>query len=514
MTDAAPWEPPDLVTPRRALLSVSDKTGLAEFAAGLAERGVALVSTGGTARALRAAGLSVAEVAEVTGHPEIMEGRLKTLHPAIHGGILGLRDRHEADMTAHGIEGFDLVVVNLYPFEAALAAGTDGPALVEEIDVGGPAMLRAAAKNHAWVAPVCDPADYGALLAEIGAQGGTRLATRRALAARAFGRTARYDAAIAGWMGGDRLVGGPALATLRYGENPHQGAALHGGGTSRAGVATARVIQGGALSYNNIADADAALEAVAEIAGDGPACVIVKHANPCGAAVATTGAEAHARALDADRESAFGGIVAFSEPLDEAAARAVTEVFAEVVVAPGFSDGARAVLGEKARLRVLETPLPDPGAPGEVVRSVAGGLLVQDRDAGRVTAEDLRIVTRRAPTAEELADLLLAWRVCKHVRSNAVVLASGGAVVGVGPGQTSRVGSVRIACAKAGGRCAGAALASDAFFPFADGLETAAGAGVRSVIQPGGSKRDAEVIEAADAAGIAMAFTAMRHFRH
>jgi phosphoribosylaminoimidazolecarboxamide formyltransferase/IMP cyclohydrolase len=514
MTDPAPWEPPDLVTPRRALLSVSDKTGLAALAAGLAERGVALVSTGGTARALREAGLDVTEVAEVTGLAEMMEGRVKTLHPAIHGGILGLRDRHGPEMEAHGIEGIDLVVVNLYPFEAALAAGTDGPALIEEIDVGGPAMLRAAAKNHAWVAPLCEPADYDAVLAEIDAQGGTRLATRRALAAKAFGRTARYDAAIAGWMGGERWVGGPALAPLRYGENPHQAAALHAGGTPRPGVATARALQGGALSYNNIADADAALEAVAEIAGDGPACVIVKHANPCGAAVAATGAEAHAGALAADRESAFGGIVAFSEPVDEAAARAVLEVFAEVVVAPGFSERAMAALAGKPRLRVLETPLPDPGAPGQVVRSVAGGLLVQDRDAGRATAADLSVATRRAPTETELADLLLAWRVCKHVRSNAIVLARGGAVVGVGPGQTSRVGSVRIACAKAGARAGGAALASDAFFPFADGLEAAAEAGVRAVVQPGGSKRDAEVVAAADAAGIAMVLTGMRHFRH
>ena len=514
MAQPAPSGPPDVAPIRRALLSVSDKTGLVPFARALAERGVALVSTGGTARALREAGLAATEVAEVTGHPEMMEGRVKTLHPAIHGGILAQRDRHGADMEAHGIEGIDLVAVNLYPFEAARARGAEGAALVEEIDVGGPAMLRAAAKNHAWVAVVCDPGDYEAVLAEIDAHGGTRLETRRSLAGRAFGRTARYDAAIAAWMGGDRLFGGPVAASLRYGENPHQAASLHLGGPARPGVATARRAQGPELSYNNLADADAALEAVAEIAGAGPACVIVKHANPCGAALGATGAEAHARALDADRESAFGGIVAFSEPVDEAAARAVLEVFAEVVVAPGYAEGALAAFGAKPRLRVLETPLPDPGAPGEIVRSVAGGLLVQQRDAGRAGQGDLSVVTERAPSEAEVADMLLAWRVCKHVRSNAIVLARDGRTVGVGPGQTSRVGSVRIACAKAGARAEGAALASDAFFPFADGLEAAVEAGVRAVIQPGGSKRDAEVIAAADAAGAAMAFTGLRHFRH
>ena len=524
--------PPDLVAPRRALVSASDRTGLVPFAEDLARRGVALVSTGGTARDLRAAGLDVSEVSEVTGQPEMMDGRVKTLHPAIHGGLLAQRDRHAADMEAHGIEGIDLLVVNLYPFEAALERGASGAELVETIDVGGPAMIRAAAKNHAWVAVAGDAEGFAAVLSDLDAHGGTRLATRRALAARAFARTAAYDAAIAGWMAGSadpptqppghRVVGGRLIGALRYGENPHQRAAFYEGGAPRPGVATARQIQGKALSHNNIADADAAIEAVAEIAGEGPACVIVKHANPCGAALGESAADAYRRAFDGDRESAFGGIVALGVELDEAAARAIAEVFAEVVVAPSVSERAREVLAAKPNLRVLLTPLPDPAAPGEAVRSVAGGLLVQDRDAGRIGRNDLRVVSRRAPTPEEVDSMLLAWRVAKHVRSNAIVLARNGRTVGVGPGQTSRVGSVRIALRKAaemgevvGGEPArGAALASDAFFPFADGIEAAARGGVGAVIQPGGSRRDDEVIAAADAAGIAMAFTGLRHFRH
>ena len=563
---------PDVVTPRRALVSVSNKAGLVPFAQALAGRGVALVSTGGTARDLRAAGLSVTEVAEVTGAHEMMEGRVKTLHPAIHGGLLALRDRHADDLEARGIEGIDLLAVNLYPFEEALARGAGAEELVETIDVGGPAMLRAAAKNHAWVAVASDPEDYDAVLADLDAHGGTRFATRRALAARAFARTAAYDAAIAGWMEEGaaprhRAFGGRLIQAPRYGENPHQAAAFHAVGPPRPGVASAAQIQGAALSYNNIADADAALEAVAEIAwsddapstertsphaGEGagpaegapaseglaigaeapaggrgdptaraaraalrPACVIVKHANPCGAALGADGAEAYARALEGDPESAFGGIVALSVPVDEAAARAIAEVFAEVVVAPDVAEGARAVLAEKPRLRVLTTgALPDPGASGFAFRSVAGGMLVQGRDAGIVRRGDLRVVTRRAPTEEEVEDMLFAWRVAKHVRSNAIVLARGGATVGVGPGQTSRVGAVRIAVEKAGARAAGSALASDAFFPFADGLLAAVEAGVRAVVQPGGSVRDAEVIAAADEAGVAMAFTGLRHFRH
>ncbi len=535
---------PDLVTPRRALLSASDRMGLVPFAEDLARRGVALISTGGTARDLRAAGLAVTEVSQVTGQPEMMDGRVKTLHPAVHGALLAQRDRHAGDMAVAGIEGIDLLVVNLYPFEAALARGADAPELVETIDIGGPAMVRAAAKNHAWVAVAGDAEGYAAVLSDLEAHGGTRLATRRALAARAFARTAAYDAAIAQWMSGwmargeptadpprHRVVGGRLIGALRYGENPHQRAAFHESGAPRPGVATARQLQGKALSYNNLADADAAIEAVAEIAGgrsEGgrpacvPACVIVKHANPCGAALGESAADAHARALDCDRESAFGGIVALSAEIDEAAAHAIAGVFAEVVVAPAVSEAARAVLAAKPDLRVLTTLLPDPAAPGEVVRSVAGGLLIQERDAGRVAQGDLRVVTRRAPGDGEAADMLLAWRVAKHVRSNAIVLAKDGRTVGIGPGQTSRVGAVRVALDKAaamaratgGDGARGAALASDAFFPFADGIEAAARGGVRAVIQPGGSRRDAEVIAAADAAGIAMAFTGLRHFRH
>ena len=520
-------EAPGLVVPRRALISVSDKIGLIPFAEVLARRGIALISTGGTARELRAAGLEVAEVSEVTGAAEMMDGRVKTLHPAVHGGLLALRDRHASDMAAHGIEGIDLLIVNLYPFEAALARGAPEGEMVETIDVGGPAMIRAAAKNHAWVAVAGEPEGYAAIAADLEAHGGTRLATRRALAARAFARTAAYDAAIAGWMARDdpshgppieplrhRVVGGRLIQALRYGENPHQRSAFHAAAPARPGVATAAQIQGAALSHNNIADADAAIEAVAEIAGERPACVIVKHANPCGAALGDSAADAYARALEGDRESAFGGIVALSVPIDAEAARAIAAVFAEVVVAPSLTDEARAVLAAKPRLRVLLTPLPDPAAPGEVARSVAGGLLIQERDAARVGRADLRVVTRRAPSAEEVEDMLLAWRVAKHVRSNAIVLAQGGRTVGVGPGQTSRVGAVRIAVEKAGEAARGSALASDAFFPFADGLEAAAEAGAAAVIQPGGSRRDDEVIVAADDAGIAMAFTGLRHFRH
>ena len=524
-------EPPDLVTPRRALISASDRTGLVPFVEALARRGVALVSTGGTARALRAAGLDVTEVSQVTGQPEMMDGRVKTLHPAIHGGLLAQRDRHAGDMAAHGIEGIDVLVVNLYPFEAALARGVGEAEMVETIDVGGPAMIRAAAKNHAWVAVAGDEEGYATVLSDLDALGAIRLATRRALAARAFARTAAYDAAIAEWMARaepsaepprHRVFGGRLIGALRYGENPHQRAAFHEAGAPRPGVATARQIQGKALSYNNIADADAAIEAVAEIAGERAACVIVKHANPCGAALGASAEDAYARALECDRESAFGGVVALGVPIDEAAARAIARVFAEVVIAPAVSEDARAVLAAKPDLRVLTTPLPDPAATGEVVRSVAGGLLVQERDAGHVGPGDLRVVTRRAPAEEEVADMLLAWRVAKHVRSNAIVLAGGGRTVGIGPGQTSRVGAVRVALDKAaamgravgGDPARGAALASDAFFPFADGLEAAARGGVRAVIQPGGSKRDAEVIAAADEAGIAMAFAGLRHFRH
>ena len=525
---------PDRVVPRRALLSVTDKTGLAGFAQRLAALGVELVSTGGTAKALAEAGLAVRDVSDLTGFPEIMDGRVKTLHPAVHGGLLAIRNAqdHVAAMEAHGIGAIDLLVVNLYAFDAVRRSGAAPAAIVENIDIGGPAMLRAGAKNHAHVAVVTDPADYDGLAGEMEAQdGATSLATRRRLAARAFAHTAAYDAGVAGWMADHAgepeprqfTVGGTVAQTMRYGENPHQNAFAVRTGEDRTGVLSARSVQGKALSFNNLNDADAALEAVAEIAGDGQAaCVIVKHANPCGAAMGATLAQAHAKALACDPVSAFGGIVATSVPLDEAAARAITAVFTEVVIAPDADDAALAVFAGKPSLRLLLTGgLPDPSAPGRDVRSIAGGLLVQDRDAGRVDAQGLRVVTKRAPSDREMADLLFAFRIAKHVKSNAIVYARDGATVGVGAGQMSRVDSARIAARKALDAAGdaqpatvGSVVASDAFFPFADGLLQAAEAGATAVIQPGGSKRDDEVIAAADEAGLAMVFTGQRHFRH
>jgi phosphoribosylaminoimidazolecarboxamide formyltransferase/IMP cyclohydrolase len=525
----------DAVTIRRALLSVSDKTGVMDLARALAARGVELLSTGGTAALLRDAGLVVRDVADVTGFPEMMDGRVKTLHPTVHGGLLALRDdpAHRAAMDAHGIAAIDLLVVNLYPFEATVARGADYAEAVENIDIGGPAMIRAAAKNHAWVAVVTDPEDYAPLLAELDATGGTTLAFRQRLALTAYGRTAAYDAAVSAWMAGAlgeaaprrRVFAGRLAQGLRYGENPHQGAAFYVDGSGRPGVATARQLQGKELSYNNINDTDAAVELVAELPRDRAACVIVKHANPCGVALGDTALDAYGRAYDCDRVSAFGGIVALNRPLDGATAQAIAGIFTEVVIAPGADDAARAVFAAKPALRLLVTEaLPDPAAPGLAVRQVAGGFLVQDRDAGHVTAADLRVVTQRAPTDAELADLLFAFTVAKHVKSNAIVYARGGATVGVGAGQMSRVDSTRIAARKAQDMAAalglsepatrGSVIASDAFFPFADGLLAAAEAGATAVIQPGGSVRDAEVIAAADAAGLAMVFTGLRHFRH
>lgn len=517
---------------RRALLSVSDKTGLVPFATALAARGVVLVSTGGTAAALRAAGLAVQDVAEVTGFPEMMDGRVKTLHPAIHGGLLACRDdaAHISAMETHGIAPIDLLAVNLYPFEATVAAGADPATCIETIDIGGPALIRAAAKNHDGVAVCTDPADYAAVLAEIDAHGGLTAALRTRLAAEAFARTAAYDAAVSAWMAGQagletprhRAAAGRLAQPLRYGENPHQRAAFYVSGSGRPGVATARQVQGKALSYNNIADTDAAFEAVAEFAGQ-PACVIVKHANPCGVALGATLAEAYAKALACDPVSAFGGIVALTQPLDRATAEAVAAIFTEVVIAPGADAAAQAVFAAKPNLRLLLTDtLPDPRAAGLSWKQVAGGWLVQDRDTGPEPA--LRVVTQRAPTEAELADLRFAWAVARHVKSNAIVYARDGATVGIGAGQMSRVDSTRIAARKAqdmaeavglGDSFArGSVVASDAFFPFADGLEAAAAAGATAVIQPGGSVRDAEVIAAADAQGLAMVFTGVRHFRH
>ena len=514
----------DLIPIRRALISVSDKTGLLPLARALAGRGVEILSTGGSARALREAGIAVTEVAAHTGFPEILDGRVKTLVPQIHGGILGRRDlpQHVAEMAAHGIAPIDLVAVNLYPFEATVAAGADFGDSVEQIDIGGPALIRAAAKNHDFVAVLTEPAQYDELLAELAAQGGTRRALRRRLAAAAYARTAAYDAAIAAWFAGQQgttfpqrlTLSGTLRQTLRYGENPHQQAAFYVSGT-RPGVATARQVQGKELSYNNLNDTDAAFECVAEFAD--PTVVIVKHANPCGVASAATLAQAWEHALRCDPVSAFGGIVALNRLLDEATAEQIAGIFTEVIVAPDASEAAQAVLARKKNLRLLLTGgMPDPAARGLAFRSVAGGLLAQTRDFGRIAASDLRTVTQRAPTPAELADLIFAFRVCKHVRSNAIVHARGGATVGIGAGQMSRVDSARIAAWKAGEHAGaqGSVAASDAFFPFPDGLQAVIAAGATAVIQPGGSLRDAEVIAAADAAGIAMVFTGMRHFRH
>jgi phosphoribosylaminoimidazolecarboxamide formyltransferase/IMP cyclohydrolase len=517
---------------RRALISVSDKTGLAAFGQALARHGVEILSTGGSARALREAGVAVTEVSDHTGFPEILDGRVKTLVPQIHGGILGRRDvpEHVRQMQEHSIAPIDLVAVNLYPFEATVAAGASYDDCVENIDIGGPALIRAAAKNHDFVAVLTEPAHYDAVLAELAADGGTSQALRRRLAGDAYARTAAYDAAIAAWFAArqgvafpDRLtISGRLQQRLRYGENPHQEAAFYVSG-ARPGVATARQAQGKELSYNNLNDTDAAFECVAEF--EAPAVVIVKHANPCGVAQGADLATAWELALRCDPVSAFGGIVAVNRVLDEAAAERIAAIFTEVIVAPDATEGARQVLSRKKNLRLLLTGgLPDPAEPGLTVRSVAGGFLAQGRDNGRVRAADLRVVTQRAPSEDELADLLFAFRVCKHVKSNAIVYAKGLATVGVGAGQMSRVDSARIAAwkseeaAKAAGLDApltrGSVVASDAFFPFADGLEAAVGAGATAVIQPGGSMRDNEVIAAADRAGVAMVLTGMRHFRH
>jgi len=519
---------------RRALVSVSDKTGLVPFAAALAQRGVALVSTGGSARVLAEAGLSATEVAAVTGFPEMLDGRVKTLHPAVHGGLLARRDRadHLAALAEHGIEPIDLLVCNLYPFAAAVASGADRETCIETIDIGGPALIRAAAKNHQSVAVVTDPAQYASVLAEMERHAGAIGAEmRRSLARQAYAMTAAYDSAIAEWMAREDGVAFPETLVLagrlaerpRYGENPHQQAAFYRSEDGGFGLAGARQLQGKELSYNNINDSDAAFALVSEFAM--PGVVIVKHANPCGAAVAPSLAEAWDKALACDPVSAFGGIVAVNRPLDPTTAERISALFVEVVIAPAVEDAAAAALAGKSALRLLVTGgMPDPAAPGRVVRSVAGGLLVQQRDSLRADRHGLKTVTRRAPSEGEIADLLFADAVAAHVKSNAIVFARNGATTGIGAGQMSRVDSVRIAAWKAAEAAAAAGLAepptrgsvvaSDAFFPFADGLEAAIAAGATAVIQPGGSRRDAEVIAAADRAGIAMVFTGLRHFRH
>jgi len=521
---------------RRALISVSDKDGLVDRAAALVRQGVELVSTGGTAKALKAAGLAVRDVADLTGFPEMMDGRVKTLHPAVHGGLLYRRDEpsHVADAEAHGIGAIDLVYINLYPFEATVAGGAGFDTAIENIDIGGPAMLRAAAKNAAFVAVCTDGADLDAVLeAMASGEGAVPAGLRKRLAAKTYARTAAYDAAISSWYAaelGDAApdwtgLGGRLAEALRYGENPHQRAAFYLTGDARPGVATARQVQGKALSYNNINDTDAAYELVGELGPDRPAVAIIKHANPCGVAVGDDLLAAYRAALATDSTSAFGGIVALNGPLTGPLAEAITEIFTEVVIAPGADEAALDVFARKKNLRLLLTDgLPDPAAPGRMVKTVAGGLLVQDRDFGRITRADLKVVTDKAPTDAQFDDLLFAWRVAKHVKSNTIVYARDGATAGIGAGQMSRIDSARIAARKAEDaaeaagwpepRTRGCVAASDAFFPFPDGLLQAAEAGATAVIQPGGSIRDDEVIAAANDAGLAMVFTGMRHFRH
>ena len=527
----------DLRRVTRALISVSDKTGLVELARALDRHHIKLISTGGTAKALKDAGLAVTDVSELTGFPEMMDGRVKTLHPKVHGGLLAIRDSsdHAAAMQAHGIDPIDLLIVNLYPFEATVAKGAAYDECIENIDIGGPAMIRAAAKNHADVAVVVEPEDYAPLLTELNQLDGlTTLALRKKLAAKAYARTATYDAAISNWFAKElndpapafRAFGGRLAEALRYGENPHQSAAFYRAPETRFGVATARQAQGKQLSYNNINDTDAAYECVAEFdPGRTAACAIIKHANPCGVAEAATLVEAYRKALACDSTSAFGGIVALNRTLDADAAKAITEIFTEVIIAPDATEDAIQIVAAKKNLRLLLAGgLPDPRAPGLTVKSVAGGLLVQSRDNATVDEVQLRTVTKRAPSVAELDDLRFAFRIAKHVKSNTIVYAKDRATVGIGAGQMSRVDAARIAARKAEDAARelglkepltkGSVVASDAFFPFADGLLVAIEAGATAVIQPGGSVRDDEVIKAADDHDVAMVFTGTRHFRH
>jgi phosphoribosylaminoimidazolecarboxamide formyltransferase/IMP cyclohydrolase len=511
---------PHAISIRRALISVSDKTDLVAFAKFLTDRGVEILSTGGSAKTIADAGLPVVEVADFTGFPEMLDGRVKTLHPKIHGGILGIRDNpdHRRAMAEHDILPIDLVVVNLYPFEATVARGADFETCVENVDIGGPTLIRAAAKNHEGVTVVTDAEDYQAVMDEMAAHdGATSIQLRRLLAARAFARCGAYDGAISRWF--QEQVG----QSLRYGENPHQNAGFYVHGIGRPGVASADQLQGKELSYNNINDTDAAFELVCEFAE--PAVAIIKHANPCGVAQCADMVEAYKAALACDPVSAFGGIVALNRTIDKAAAEEITKIFTEVVIAPDADADARALFASKKNLRLLLTGVPaDTSAQGLTVRSVAGGLLAQDRDSADVLDANLKVVSKRAPTDREMADMLFAFRVCKHVKSNAIVYVKNGATVGIGAGQMSRVDSARIAswksqeAADALGESEagtiGSVVASDAFFPFADGLLAAAEAGATAVIQPGGSMRDDEVIKAADEAGLAMVFTGVRHFRH
>ena len=528
---AAPNYPsaPDLVAPKRALLSVSDKTGLVEAAKVLHAAGVELVSTGGTKAAIAAAGITVKDVSDLTQFPEMMDGRVKTLHPIVHGGLLGVRDapEHAQAMADHGIGGIDILYVNLYPFEATVAKGGTYAECVENIDIGGPAMIRSAAKNHGYVAVCTDPSDLAEVLEALKVGGATSLELRQILAARAYARTAAYDAAISTWFAGQlgqdfparKAIAGELHQVMRYGENPHQKAAFYAFPSPRVGVATATQLQGKELSYNNINDTDAAFELIAEFdPAQGPAVAIIKHANPCGVAVGATQREAYERALACDPTSAFGGIVAVNSRLTREAALQMVEIFTEVVIAPEADDDAITVFAAKKNLRLLVTGgLPDALSTGDTFKSVAGGFLVQSRDDARITAADLKIVTKRQPTEEEVRDMLFAFTVGKHVKSNAIVYARAGQTLGVGAGQMNRKDSARIAALRAadfGLDLKGCACASEAFFPFADGLIQAAQAGATAIIQPGGSMRDPEVIEAADKLGLTMAFTGVRVFRH
>ena len=528
---------PDLCQVRRALLSVSDKTGLIEFAQALHDQGVELLSTGGTAKSIAAAGIPVRDVSEITGFPEIMDGRVKTLHPSVHGALLAVRNdpEHVSAMEEHNIHGIDLAVINLYPFEEVRYKGGDYDTTVENIDIGGPAMIRASAKNHAYVATVVDPEDYALVVTELKQNSGSLPYTfRQQLAAKAFSRTAAYDAAISGWFAESlkqeapkwRSVAGTLHSVMRYGENPHQKAGFYLTGENRAGVATATQLQGKQLSYNNINDTDAAFELVAEFdPARTSAVAIIKHANPCGVAEGNSIKDAYLKALACDPVSAFGGIVALNKTLDAEAAEEIVKIFTEVIIAPDATEEAQAIVAAKKNLRLLTTGgLPDPRAEGISAKTVAGGLLIQSRDNGNIDDLDLKVVTKRAPTDAEMNDLKFAFRVAKHVKSNAIVYVKDGATVGVGAGQMSRVDSARIAARKAEDAAEtanldapltkGSVVASDAFFPFADGLLSAIEAGATAVIQPGGSMRDDEVIAAADEHGIAMVMTGMRHFRH
>ena len=528
---------PDRVKIRTALLSVSDKSGVVEMARALDAMGVKLLSTGGTHKAIAAAGLPVIDVSEITGFPEIMDGRVKTLHPNVHGGLLAIRDdaEHVEAMRAHGIQSIDLSVINLYPFEEVRAAGGDYPTTVENIDIGGPAMIRASAKNHAYVTVLTDPSDYPVLLEALKADDGqTTYSLRQQFAAKAFARTAAYDAVISNWfaealsidMPHYRSIGGVLKEAMRYGENPHQSAGCYVTGDQRPGVATATLLQGKQLSYNNINDTDAAFELVAEFpAEQGPACAIIKHANPCGVATGPSLVEAYKRALACDSTSAFGGIIALNQMLDAATAEEIVKLFTEVIIAPSVSDEAKAIIAAKPNLRLLTTgALPDPRARSIVAKTVSGGLLVQSRDNVMVEDLELKVVTKRAPTPAELEDMKFAFKIAKHVKSNAVIYAKDGQTAGIGAGQMSRVDSARIAALKAEDAAKalglaepmtrGSAVASEAFYPFADGLLAAIAAGATAVIQPGGSMRDADVIAAADEHNVAMVFTGIRHFRH